>query len=142
MSIDKFIADHKELKRRVDELKRQGRKIVFTNGCFDILHVGHIRCLREAKKLGDVLIVALNSDASVKKVKKNANLPVFPEDERAEVISAVQYVDYVTLFSEEDVSRLLLLLKPHIHAKGTDYTCETVPERETVLSYGGKVAIV
>lgn len=124
-----------------DKLKAEGNRVVFGNGCFDILHVGHIRYLRGAKELGNYLIIAVNSDSSARKIKGPDSL-VMPEDERLEILAAIEYVDYVTIFSEPDVKDLLLKLKPHIHAKGTDYTNETVPERDTVVSYGGQIAIV
>ncbi|MEK6589077.1 MAG: adenylyltransferase/cytidyltransferase family protein [Nitrospinota bacterium] len=129
-----------ELKAIVEKEKENGKKIVFANGCFDILHVGHIRYLREAKMLGDVLIVAINSDSSARRLKGDGR-PITPENERAEIIAALEYTDYVTIFYETDVSKLLLTLEPDIHAKGTDYTEDTVPEIETVRLYGGKVAI-
>lgn len=137
----KFIRDHQELLQIVNQLKSQGKTIVLTNGCFDLLHVGHIRCLRDAKAHGDVLIVAVNSDESMKRLKR-AGRPIMPEEERIEILEALECIDYITLFSEERLDSLLLLLKPNVHAKGTDYTEETVPERETVSSYGGRVAIV
>jgi rfaE bifunctional protein nucleotidyltransferase chain/domain len=137
----KFIRDPEALLHIVDQLKSQGKRVVMTNGCFDVLHVGHIRCLKGAKEQGDVLIVAVNDDASMKRLKR-AGRPIMPESERIEILEALEYVDFITLFSEERVDRLLLTLKPHVHAKGTDYTEETVPERETVLSYGGRIAIV
>lgn len=129
-----------ELKILVEKEREKGKKIIFANGCFDILHVGHIRYLKGAKELGNTLIVAINSDSSARKLKGN-NRPLTKELERAEIISAIEYVDYVTIFDEPDVSKLLLTLKPDIHAKGTDYTEDTVPEIETVKSYGGRVAI-
>ncbi len=137
----KLIRDQGLLSRIVDQLKAQGKRIVFTNGCFDLLHVGHIRYLRSAKAQGDVLIVAVNDDASMRKLKQ-AGRPIMPEAERIEILEALECVDFITLFSDETVDRLLLLLKPHVHAKGTDYTEETVPERQTVMAYGGKIAIV
>jgi len=137
----KFIRDPEALLHIVDQLKSQGKRVVMTNGCFDVLHVGHIRCLKGAKEQGDILIVAVNDDASMKRLKR-AGRPIMPESERIEILEALEYVDFITLFSEERVDRLLLTLKPHVHAKGTDYTEETVPERETVLSYGGRIAIV
>ncbi|MCX7857842.1 MAG: adenylyltransferase/cytidyltransferase family protein [Deltaproteobacteria bacterium] len=137
----KIIHDHIELKRVLDEEKKNGKIIVFGNGCFDIIHVGHIRYLKAAKELGDVLVVAINRDDSIRKLKNRREV-VTPDEERAEIVASIRYVDYVTLFSETSVENLLKLLKPHIHAKGTDYTEDTVPEREVVLSYGGKVAIV
>ncbi len=138
---EKFIRDHGKLLQIVNRLKSQGKRLVLTNGCFDLLHVGHIRCLRGAKALGDVLIVAVNSDKSMRKLKRTGR-PVMPEAERIEILETLECIDYITLFSDESLDRLLLILKPHIHAKGTDYTKETVPERETVISYGGKIAIV
>ena len=137
----KFIEDHDQLVQRVDQLKTEGKKVVFANGCFDILHVGHIRYLYGAKQCGDVLIVAVNSDKSVGKLNKR-DRPIIPERERAEILEALEMVDFVTLFDEPTVDSLLLRLRPHVQAKGTDYTDENVPERETVLSYGGKIAIV
>lgn len=137
----KFIKDHDELARIIHRLKSHGKQIVLTNGCFDLLHVGHIRYLTAAKQEGDILIVAVNDDKSMKKLKK-AGRPIMPEKERVEILEALACIDYITVFSEERVDRLLRLLKPHVHAKGTDYTLENVPERETVLAYGGKIAIV
>jgi rfaE bifunctional protein nucleotidyltransferase chain/domain len=113
---------------------------VMTNGCFDLLHVGHTRYLQGAKALADILLVAVNSDASVRSYK-GPSLPINPENERLEVLASLECVDYVFLFSEPTVDDVLLRLKPHYHAKGSDYTEETVPERDTVLSYGGRIAI-
>lgn len=138
---EKIIRDHSLLAQKVAALKKQGRKIVFTNGGFNLLHVGHIRSLCDAKSRGDVLLVALNSDSSIKN-NKGTGYPLIPENERLEVLAALDCVDLLTLFSEPTVDSLLLKLKPHIHAKGTDYTKETVPERAAVLSYGGEIAIV
>ncbi|MCX5898781.1 MAG: adenylyltransferase/cytidyltransferase family protein [Proteobacteria bacterium] len=138
---DKIFKDVTLLQQQVENLKKQHKKIVFTNGGFNILHVGHIRSLQDAKQLGDVLVVAVNSDDSLRRLK-GVNYPLIPEDERLEVLAALECVDVLTLFSEPTVDSLLLKLKPHIHAKGTDYTKESVPERETVLSYGGEIAIV
>lgn len=129
-----------ELKQIIGELKEKGEKIIFTNGCFDFIHVGHVRYLKGASRLGDTLIVAINSDNMVKKIK-GSNRPLIGENERAEIIANFECVDFVTIFDEPTVEKLLLALKPHVHAKGTDYTKETVPERETVLSYGGDIAI-
>ncbi len=136
-----FIKDHSELKRIIDGERSKGKKIVFGNGCFDLLHVGHIRYLAGAKALGDVLVVALNDDSSVVGLGKRKSV-VTPLDERVEIVAAVRYVDYVTTFSEPTVEALLRLLKPDFHAKGTDYTPETVPEKDVVKGYGGQVAIV
>ena len=137
----KIIKDASLLLQYIEDLKKQHNKIVFTNGGFNILHVGHIRCLQDAKRLGDVLVVAVNSDDSLRRLK-GAQYPLIPEDERLEVLAALACVDVLTLFSEPTVDSLLLKLQPHIHAKGTDYTKESVPERATVLSYGGEIAIV
>jgi len=120
--------------------KKKGKRIVLANGCFDLIHVGHIRYLKEAKAQGDVLVVALNSDSSVHRLKGEGR-PILNEEERVEVISSFYFVDYITVFEEANVENILLTLKPHVHAKGSDYTKETVPERETVLSYGGEIAI-
>ncbi len=117
-----------------------GKKVVFTNGCFDILHVGHLRSLIEAKKLGDILITAINSDESLKKLKKISR-PVTPETERAELLSGFSCVDYVLIFDSPTADNVILKLKPDICAKGTDYTEESVPEKNSILSYGGKIAI-
>ncbi|MCX8023104.1 MAG: adenylyltransferase/cytidyltransferase family protein [Syntrophorhabdaceae bacterium] len=130
-----------ELKSIVDNEKNRGKTIVFGNGCFDILHVGHIRYLKGAKALGDVLIVAINDDSSLVGLGKRKET-ITPDKERAEIVASLECVDYVILFGEPDVRNILLALKPHIHAKGTDYTEETVPERDVVLSFGGKIAIV
>lgn len=129
------------LKGIIEKERENGRKIVFGNGCFDLLHVGHIRYLRAARALGDLLVVGINDDASVVSLGKRSAV-ITPADERAEILAAIRYVDYVIAFSEPTVERLLRELKPDIHAKGTDYTADTVPEREIVRSYGGEIAIV
>ena len=134
------LKDIDKLKTIIERERGKGKKIVFANGCFDILHVGHIRYLKEAKELGDLLIVAINSDSSAKRLKGDGR-PVTPENERAEIVAAIEYVDYVIVFNEPNVSNLLLTLKPDIHAKGTDYTENSVPEVDTVRAYGGSVAI-
>ncbi|RKY83134.1 D-glycero-beta-D-manno-heptose 1-phosphate adenylyltransferase [candidate division KSB1 bacterium] len=131
----------KELKQIVDKLKKQGKKIVFTNGCFDLLHVGHIRYLQKAKKLGDILIVAINSDDSVKKIKGKSR-PIIPAEERSEVIAALECVDYVVIFHETLPNRVIETLKPDIHVKGGDYSVNELPEAKIVKSYGGKVIIL
>jgi rfaE bifunctional protein nucleotidyltransferase chain/domain len=136
-----IISELAELKRIIDKEKERGRKVVFGNGCFDLLHVGHVRYLKGAKALGDVLIVAVNDDSSVTGLGKRKQV-VTPARERAEIIAAIEGVDYVILFSEPNVESLLRILQPHIHAKGTDYTEESVPEGEIVRAYGGRVAIV
>lgn len=136
-----IVRDLDELKGIIEKEKKAGKKVVFGNGCFDIVHVGHVRYLKGAKELGDILIVAVNDDSSVTGLGKRKEV-VTPAAERAEIISAIDCVDYVVLFGESTVENLLSILKPHIHAKGTDYTEGSVPERDIVLSYGGKVAIV
>jgi D-glycero-beta-D-manno-heptose 1-phosphate adenylyltransferase len=134
------IVDHPQLIEAVAAAKKDGQRIVFANGCFDVLHVGHVRYLEAAKALGDLLIVAINSDAQARRLK-GAGRPLMPQDQRAEIVSALDAVDFVTIFDEPTVAELLLALKPDIHAKGTDYTEDTVPERDVVRSYGGRVAI-
>ena len=129
-----------DLKPIVERLKQEGKRIVFANGCFDVLHVGHIRYLQDAKKQGDVLIVGLNSDASVRRLKGEGR-PILDQESRAILLEALEDVDYLVLFSDDTVDRLLLELKPHVHAKGSDYSVESVPERETVKSYGGSTSI-
>lgn len=127
--------------QRVAAARENGARIVLANGCFDVLHVGHVRYLAGASELGDLLIVGINSDQQVA-AQKGPGRPVLPADERAEIVSALGSVSYVTIFDEPTVEQLLLTLKPDVHAKGTDYTTDTVPERDVVRSYGGHVAIV
>ena len=135
------IKTQEQLEKIILELKNTGKKVVMANGCFDLLHVGHVRYLQSAKELGDVLVVAVNSDESVRTLKGKGR-PFMPVMERMEVISALRCVDYVTTFSERNAEKILLLLKPDIHAKGTDYiTPEGVPEAEVVKSYGGKTCL-
>ena len=129
------------LRNRVAEWRRNGEPIVLANGCFDLLHVGHIRYLRGAKLLGGKLVVALNSDQSVSRLK-GAGRPLMPSAERAEIICALADVDAVVIFDEPDVRCLIHEIRPDVQAKGTDYTPETVPERGEVLAYGGRVEIV
>src|SRR5687767_10143920 len=129
------------LRPLVQAARQAGGRIVFANGCFDPLHVGHVRYLQGAKALGDILVVGLNSDEQVRRLKGGGR-PLVPEDQRAEVVASLEAVDFVTIFNEPTVESLLLELRPDVHAKGTDYTEETVPEREVVRSYGGTVAIV
>lgn len=130
-----------ELKAQVQTWRSQGEKITLANGCFDLLHVGHIRYLRAAKQLGGKLIVAINSDDSVRKLKGNGR-PLMPAGERAEILAALSDVDAVVIFPEPDVRALVRELRPDVHAKGTDYTAQSVPERETVIECGGRVEIV
>jgi len=117
-----------------------GKRVVLANGCFDILHVGHIRYLEGARALGDVLVVALNSDASVKSIKGEGR-PILNESERISLVSALRAVDYVVVFDEPDVRHIIEVLRPAVHAKGTDYTADTVPERGQVVACGGTVRI-
>ena len=126
---------------RVAIARRSGARIVLANGCFDILHVGHVRYLEAARALGDLLIVGVNSDEQVHALKGKGR-PFVPERERAEIVASLRSVDLVTIFNEPTVEALLLAIKPDFHAKGTDYTEKTVPERDVVRSYGGRVAIV
>ena len=135
------ILSREALVHRVAAARENGARIVLANGCFDVLHVGHVRYLAGARALGDVLIVGINSDQQVA-AQKGPGRPVLPATERAEIVSALDSVSYVTIFDEPTVEQLLLALKPDVHAKGTDYTTDTVPEREVVRSYGGHVAIV
>jgi rfaE bifunctional protein nucleotidyltransferase chain/domain len=118
-----------------------GRSIAFANGCFDVLHVGHVRYLEGAKREGDRLVVAVNDDASVRALK-GEGLPILPADARAELVASLRAVDYVVTFPDRTVERLLRLLKPDVHCKGTDYTVDTVPEKDVVRAYGGRVAVV
>jgi len=136
-----WIRDLDKLRGIVEKERRKGRKIVFGNGCFDLLHVGHVRYLQAAKALGDILIVGVNDDASLVSLGKR-NSVITPLEERIEIVAALGCVDYVVAFREPTVERLIRELRPDIHAKGTDYTVETVPERDVVRAYGGKVAIV
>jgi rfaE bifunctional protein nucleotidyltransferase chain/domain len=129
------------LQTRVAEWRRSGEQIVLANGCFDLLHVGHVRYLHGAKELGGRLIVGMNSDASVKLLKGEGR-PLMPAEERAEIIAALTDVDAVVIFDEPDVRGLIRELHPDVQAKGTDYTRESVPERDEVLAYGGRVEIV
>jgi len=135
------ILSRQELQARVAEWRRNGEQIVLANGCFDLLHVGHVRYLHGAKSLGGRLVVAMNSDASVRQLKGEGR-PLMPAGERAEIIAALADVDAVVIFDEPDVRDLIRELHPDIQAKGTDYSRETVPERDDVLAYGGRVEIV
>jgi rfaE bifunctional protein nucleotidyltransferase chain/domain len=136
-----LILTREELSERVASARASGARIVLANGCFDVLHVGHVRYLAGARELGDMLVVGINSDEQVA-IQKGDGRPVLPAMERAEIVSALESVTYVTIFDEPTVEQLLLALKPDVHAKGTDYTTESVPERDVVRSYGGEVAIV
>lgn len=135
------ILDRNTLVARIITERANGSRIVLANGCFDILHAGHVRYLEGARALGDVLVVGINSDEQVARLKGEGR-PILPEGERAELVASLQAVNLVTIFQEPTVTELLLAIKPDVHAKGTDYTEETVPERDVVRSYGGSVAIV
>jgi len=135
------ILERNRLIARVAIARKGGARVVFANGCFDLLHVGHVRYLEAAKGLGDLLVVGINSDEQVRRLKGEGR-PFIPERERAEVIASLRAVDYVTVFHEPTVTELLLALRPDIHAKGTDYTEDSVPERDVVRSFGGRVQIV
>ncbi len=137
----RFVPDHGELARIVAEARAAGRRVVFTNGGFEVLHVGHVRSLRDARSRGDLLVVAVNSDASVRR-SKGPGRPLAPEAERVEVLCALACVDLVTVFDGPTVDGLLRRVRPSVHAKGTDYTPETVPERATALEIGAEIAIV
>lgn len=129
--------------RLIDAVGRDraaGRTVAFANGCFDLLHVGHVRYLQAAAAEADRLVVAINDDVTA--AAKGPGRPILPADVRAELVAALRGVAYVTIFSEPTVTPLLLLLRPDVHCKGTDYTVDTVPERETVRAYGGRIAIV
>lgn len=130
-----------QLKKVISQKKESGELIVFTNGCFDILHVGHIRYLKKAASLGDKLVLAVNSDSSVQKLK-GKNRPLVPEAERVEMLAALEMVDYLILFSETDAKELLQQIKPQIYVKGGDYRIEDLPEAETVYNYGAKIVLI
>jgi rfaE bifunctional protein nucleotidyltransferase chain/domain len=130
-----------EVVARVQEARAAGRSVALANGCFDILHVGHLRYLEGARAEADVLVAGVNGDASVRRLKGEGR-PILDARERALLVAALRTVDHVVVFDEDDVTRLLLALKPDVHCKGTDYTPESVPERDVVRSYGGRVAIV
>lgn len=135
------IIEREKLKKIIEELKKEGKRVVFTNGCFDIIHLGHIRYLREAKKEGDVLIVGLNSDKSVRMIK-GGKRPLMSQEERAEILAALEMVDFVVLFDEPVPDELIKIIRPDIHIKGGDYSSpEELPEAELVRSLGGKVVI-
>ena len=129
------------LKKKLEKLRREGKKIAFTNGCFDILHVGHIRYLREAKKTADILVLALNSDSSVRAIKGDKR-PLVCESERAEIIAALEFIDFVTIFEEMTPLELIIDLKPDVLIKGGDWPEEKVVGREEIKKWGGKVALI
>jgi len=135
------VVTEQELVDLVQADRAAGRTVAFANGCFDVLHVGHTRYLAGAAAEADRLVVAINDDRSVQALKGNGR-PILSAADRAEIVAALEGVDYVVTFADADVNRLLYLLRPDVHCKGTDYTPDTVPERQTVLSYGGRIAIV
>jgi rfaE bifunctional protein nucleotidyltransferase chain/domain len=130
-----------EAGRLAERLRAEGRRIVLANGCFDLLHVGHVRYLDAARRLGDVLFVGVNGDAAVARLKGQGR-PLMPAAERVELLSALRAVDHVVVFDDDTADALIAAIRPDVHAKGTDYTPDSVPERETVRAYGGRVAIV
>jgi len=136
-----MVLDISQLSSIVNSLKQAGKRIVFTNGCFDIIHVGHVRYLKEARSLGDVLVVGLNSDESVRAIK-GMNRPIVPQGERAEVLSSLRDVDYVVIFNEPDPYNTIAALRPDILVKGGDWSIENIIGRDIVESYGGKVCSI
>jgi len=141
MNTREKIHSREELCARIGQHRAQGRRVVLANGIFDVLHVGHVRYLEGAKREGDLLVVAVNSDASARRLK-GPGRPVLDQQARAQLVAALAAVDYVTVFDEPTVEPLLEALRPAVHAKGTDYTAETVPEREAAQRVGARVAIV
>jgi rfaE bifunctional protein nucleotidyltransferase chain/domain len=141
LSHDAKVLTRDELRRRVEHWRNAGERVILANGCFDLLHVGHVRYLRAAKELGGRLVVAINSDESVRTLK-GAGRPLMPDTERAEILAALEDVDAIVIFSEPDVRALIREIRPDVHAKGTDYTADSVPERDEVIACGGRVAIV
>ncbi|HKO97302.1 MAG TPA: adenylyltransferase/cytidyltransferase family protein [Pyrinomonadaceae bacterium] len=138
---DSGVVDRSTLIELVAAAKARGARVILANGCFDVLHAGHVRYLQGARALGDLLVVGVNSDEQVA-IQKGEGRPVMSESDRAELVASIDAVDLVTVFDEPTVEALLLELRPDVHAKGTDYTEDTVPEREVVKSFGGRVAIV
>jgi len=135
------VVAREELARRLADERAAGRTIAFANGCFDLLHVGHVRYLESASREADILVVAVNDDESVRRLKGEGR-PILPAADRAELVAALRCVNYVVIFPEPTVGPLLTSLRPDVHCKGTDYTVDSVPEREIVLAYGGRTAIV
>ncbi|MDQ5984480.1 MAG: Bifunctional protein HldE [Syntrophus sp. SKADARSKE-3] len=134
------ILSRESLKPKLDALRREGKKIVFTNGCFDILHVGHVRYLQEARKLGDILVLGLNSDSSVR-ILKGEKRPLVPQDERADVLAALEAVDFVTIFDEETPFELIGYLRPDLLVKGGDWTEDQIVGGDMVKTWGGRVVV-
>ena len=138
MNAAKKVLDRNTLKEEVDSLRKAGSRVVFTNGCFDLLHIGHIRLLQKAREKGDCLVVAVNSDSSVRQIKEPGR-PIMPEDQRAEVVAALGCVDWVTIFAEPDPLDLIRLLKPDVLVKGTDWSEEEIVGAPEVREAGGQV---
>ena len=135
------VIDRAQIVNTVEKLKKENKKVVFTNGCFDILHIGHVRYLKESAKCGDILVIGLNSDSNVKRLKGETR-PINNELARAELLSELGFVDYVVIFEENTPEKLLDEIKPNIYTKGADYTLETLPEAKTVLKNGGRVEFI
>ena len=136
-----MLIDRKDIEGFCDVLRRGGRHIVFTNGCFDLLHAGHVRYLARARSFGDCLVLGLNTDASVRRLK-GPSRPINREEDRAEVVGALRSVDYVVLFGEETAEALIAEVRPTVYVKGGDYTLETLPEAKIIQSYGGRVEFI
>lgn len=136
-----MLIDRKDAAQVLQDLRRQNKKIIFTNGCFDIIHAGHVRYLTAAKNFGDILIVGLNTDESVRRLKGNSR-PINNQNDRAEVLLGLKAVDYVIFFGEQTAEALIAEIKPDIYVKGGDYTLETLPEAKIVQKYGGRVEFV
>ena len=141
MSLFAPVVERPQLVDRVASARERGERIILANGCFDLFHAGHVRYLSGAKELGGFLVVAINSDRQVRELK-GPSRPFIPAAERAEIVSGFRFVDLVTVFDEPNVEEIIAAIRPDFHAKGTDYTTDSVPERETVIKYGGQVAIV
>ena len=139
--LSEFVIDRKNVAAFCDNLRKQGKRVVFTNGCFDILHAGHVRYLTAARAFGDVLVLGLNSDSSGKRLKGETR-PINSELDRAEVVGGLKAVDYVTIFDEQTAEKIISLVKPDVYVKGGDYTLDTLPEAKIVQSYGGKVEFI
>ena len=135
------LVDRKNIQNLITELRKQNKTIVTTNGCFDILHVGHVRYLQKTKTYADVMIVCLNSDSSVKQIK-GPDRPINNENDRAEILCALECVDYVVMFDESSPKNLLCEIKPDVHTKGADYTIETLPEAKSIIANGGRIEFI
>ena len=136
-----IVVDRKDIISLINDLKKQGKTIVTTNGCFDILHVGHVRYLKKAKSYGDVLVVALNSDSSTRTLK-GPKRPINNQDDRAEILASLNCVDIVVIFDETSPEKLLVEIAPDVHTKGADYTIETLPEAKAIMNAGGKIEFI